>query len=144
MNPTPIDAAKARARALRAALAEAGTPVSHAQALELVAKQEGARNWNALHARLTRLNGAPLPLRLEGRVEGEYLGQPFTGVITRLARIGEGHQVTIRFDRPVDVVRFESFSNLRSVVSGTLDAEGRSMRATSDGVPHLIVRALPE
>ena len=144
MSMTSIDEAKARARALRAALAEAGTAISHAQALELVAKQEGARDWNTLHARLTRSNGAPLPLRLDGRVEGQYLGQPFTGRITRLARMGEGHSVTIKLDQAVDVVRFESFSNLRSVITGTLDAEGRSPRVTSDGVPQLIVRALPD
>ncbi|MEM7488729.1 MAG: glyoxalase superfamily protein [Pseudomonadota bacterium] len=51
-----VEWAKARARTLRAALAEMGHGVAHGQALDLVARQEGVRDWNALAARL-----APLP-----------------------------------------------------------------------------------
>src|SRR5690606_31658729 len=47
-----IDNAKAQAKALRAALQAQGTAISHAQALELIARQHGARDWNTLHARL--------------------------------------------------------------------------------------------
>ena len=47
-----IEEAKAQAKALRAALLAQGTAISHAQALELIARQQGARDWNTLHARL--------------------------------------------------------------------------------------------
>ena len=40
------DQAKARARELRAELAAAGTPISHSEALECVAKELGYRDWN--------------------------------------------------------------------------------------------------
>ncbi|RJL19083.1 glyoxalase superfamily protein [Paracoccus siganidrum] len=43
---------KAMAKALRAALAEHGTAITHAEALELVARQLGFGNWNILAARI--------------------------------------------------------------------------------------------
>ena len=46
------DQAKARARELRAELAAAGTPISHSEALECVAKELGYRDWNTASARL--------------------------------------------------------------------------------------------
>ena len=46
--PEPRD--KAMARHLRAALADRGVTVSHAEALELVARQLGMRDWNTLAA----------------------------------------------------------------------------------------------
>lgn len=42
--------AKHMARLLRASLAERDVPVSHADALELVARQHGARDWNTFSA----------------------------------------------------------------------------------------------
>lgn len=44
--------AKLMAKALRRALAERGTDVSHAEALELVARQFGYTDWNVLAARI--------------------------------------------------------------------------------------------
>lgn len=140
MSLRDLDAAKARARTLRAALAEAGTPVSHARALELVAQEEGARDWNTLHARLSR----PPELSMGGRVEGAYLGQPFTGRVTELTELDAGHRLVLRLDKPVDTVRFASFSNLRQVIRGTIGPEGESAERTSDGVPQLVVRAVRE
>lgn len=135
-----LDEAKAQAKALRAALLAQGTAISHAQALELIARQQGARDWNTLHARLAQRN-APAALALNDRVRGRYLGQPFTGQITGLSGPASHRQISIRFDRPVDVVRFKSFSNLRHQIRATIDEHGRSHRHTSDGEPQLIVEA---
>lgn len=135
--PTLSDA-KAQAKALRAALAARGQAISHAQALELVAQQHGARDWNTLHARLEQRN-APPDLGLGDRVRGLYLGQAFTGQIVALAGAGDHRQIEIRLDQPIDTVRFESFSNLRRQIRGTIDGAGRSPRKTSDGAPQLIV-----
>lgn len=44
---------KQMAKALRTALAEHGTDITHSQALEIVARQHGAKDWNTLSARLT-------------------------------------------------------------------------------------------
>lgn len=135
-----IDEAKAQAKALRAALLAQGTAISHSQALELVARQQGARDWNTLHARLA-LRNAPAELALNDRVRGHYLGQPFTGQVIGLSGPASHRRISIRFDTPVDVVRFESFSNLRRQVTATIDEHSRAHRRTSEGAPQLIVEA---
>lgn len=141
MTQPTLDAAKAQAKALRAALAAQGTAISHSQALELVAKQHGARDWNTLHARLGQRN-APPELALGDRVRGSYLGQPITGEIVAISGPLEHRQVEIHLDQPVDTVTFASFSNWRRRIRGTLDITGRSPRKTSDGQPHLIVEKM--
>lgn len=152
-EPAALTSARAQARALREALAARGTPVSHSQALELVAHQHGARDWNTLHARLAaaevpppatpaKAPASPSSFGLRQRVRGRYLGQPFRGEIIALSRVGPGRtRVTVRFDEAVDVVRFESFSALRRQVTATLDGQGCSASATSDGTPHMVLRA---
>lgn len=142
MTQPSLDTVKAQAKALRQALRARGTVVSHAQALELIARQHGARDWNTLHARLTQRN-APPELALGDRVAGSYLGQAYTGEITALSGPAGHRQVEIKVDQPVDTVRFESFSNWRRRIRGTLDQDGRSRRKTSDGAPQLIVEKAP-
>lgn len=139
MTLPSLDTIKTQARALRKALEAAGRPVSHSQALELIARQHGARDWNTLRARLTQRN-APPELALGDRVTGHYLGQPFSGRIIALSGPASHRQLSITLDSPIDTVRFESFSNWRTQIRGTVDAEGRSPRKTSDGVPQLIVQ----
>lgn len=56
------EAAKAKARTLRKGLGEMGQRIKHAQALELVARLEGAKNWselNALQVRASTTTPAP-------------------------------------------------------------------------------------
>jgi hypothetical protein len=139
---TPItnrDQAKARARELRAELAAGGTPISHAEGLERVAAELGYRDWNTASARLS--NEPEVPLQVGDLVAGRYLKQPFTGRVLGVREVGGGaaFEVTIRFDAPVDVVEFESFSNLRKQVSVTVSAAGVSAFRTSDGAPHMVV-----
>lgn len=131
--------AKAQAKALRAALRGQGRAVSHAQALEMIARQNGARDWNTLHARLSP-GPAPRELAPGGRVCGHYLGQPFAGRIVGLSGPASHRQIEIRFDAPVDVVRFQSFSNLRRQIRAVIGPDGRSHDRTSDGLHQLVVR----
>lgn len=140
MTVRTIEEAKAHAKSLRRGLAEDGTVLSHAQALELVARQNGARDWNTLSARLAKSDSAPL--HCQQRVQGRYLGQAFKGEITALSCSGSHYSVTVRFDEPVDTVTFDSFSNMRRVVRGVVDLKGYSVRKTSNGTPHLILSAL--
>ncbi len=130
--------AKAQAKALRTALQAGGNAVSHAQALELVARQHGAKDWNTLYARLS-LRNAPPELAYGDRVRGRFLGQPFAGLVIGLSGPASHREIEIRFDHPVDVVQFESFSNLRSRVRSVIDEMGQSHRRTSDGMPQLTV-----
>ncbi len=137
-NIAPVAELKEQAKRLRKRLQDAGVKLSHSEALELLAHQLGARDWNTLHA----MAGNRVQLRVGDRVEGRYLGQPFTAEIRGLTMIGDGghRRVTLQFDVPVDVVRFDSFSSLRQRVTGEIGWDGRSTRHTSDGEPQLIVR----
>lgn len=130
--------AKARARALRAALAAQGTDVSHSQALELIAQRHGYRDWNTFRA---RLDTAPARALHPGdRVTGQYLSQPFAATIRAVETLHPGWvRVTLDLDEAVDVVTFDSFSNFRKRITGVIGPEGRSREATSDGKSHLIL-----
>lgn len=128
---------KAEARQLRQLTHKQGQPITHANALEHIARQYGFRDWNTLHARASNMP----ELQLGMQVTGRYLGQSFTGEIRGLAACGpQGHQrITLHFDAPVDVVTFDSFSNYRSRVSAVITADGCSASRTSNGQPQLVV-----
>lgn len=134
----PLADLKDQAKRLRNRLRGSGVQVSHSEALELIAHQHGARDWNTLHA---KAGNAPPPPRLGERVTGHYLGQPFTGYVKGLSGVGQGDQyrITLHFDAPVDVVTFNSFSSFRQRVTGVIGRDGRSVLKTSDGVAQLIV-----
>lgn len=131
---------KTQARRLRGQLAETGTDISHGQALDLVARQHGARDWNTLRALAVKSASTP-PLGVGDRVQGRYLGQPFTGHVHGLSQTARApfRRITLHFDTPVDVVRFDSFSAFRQRVSGTIGRDGVSPQKTSNGEPQLIV-----
>ncbi|MFW8593952.1 glyoxalase superfamily protein [Cribrihabitans neustonicus] len=131
---------KTEARLLRREAAKNGPPIPHATALERIAHYYGYRDWNTLRARASRTPGFQIGMRVEGR----YLGQRFTGEILSLSALGcQGHRrITLKFDSPVDVVRFGSFSNLRQRVSATIDGSGRSPQKASGGIPHLLIDTL--
>ncbi|OIQ45341.1 MAG: hypothetical protein BM558_04205 [Roseobacter sp. MedPE-SW] len=139
-NVPSTDALKLQAKRLRQQLHSSGVAVGHSKSLELVAQQYGARDWNTLQARASNR----LQLQVGDRVRGRYLGQVFKGEIRGLSLRGDGEhrQITLHFDTPVDVVRFESFSALRQRVTGVIGWDGCSAQKTSDGVPQLIVEGL--
>ena len=139
-NVPSTDALKLQAKRLRQQLHSSGVAVGHSKSLELVAQQYGARDWNTLQARASNR----LQLQVGDRVRGRYLGQVFKGEIRGLSLRGDGEhrQITLHFDTPVDVVRFESFSALRQRVTGVIGWDGCSAQRTSDGVPQLIVEGL--
>ncbi|MDF1792990.1 MAG: glyoxalase superfamily protein [Thalassobaculaceae bacterium] len=143
-NIHTLDQAKARAREIRAEFAAAGSPIGHAAALEKVAGELGHRSWNALSARLT--NQPEVPLQVGDRVAGRYLGQGFDARVLAVRSLSEGSAmaITLKFDQPVDVVTFDSFSFFRNRVTATISPGGTSFAKTGDGVPHLIVARLDE
>ncbi|MBE3636911.1 glyoxalase superfamily protein [Mangrovicoccus algicola] len=133
-----LDALKSEARALRADAAARGRPVTQSAALEQVARRHGARDWNTAAA-LARRNAPETPVLVGQRVRGRFLGQPFAGEVLGLERQGSHWKVSLRFDAPVDVVEFDSFSNFRRQVSAVIGADGVSPARRSDGVPHLVL-----
>lgn len=133
---------KTEARTWRAAQAGEGNPVTHSQALEMVSRFHGFRDWNTANAVLPDTR-APL-FAVGQRVEGTYLKQAFEGTIIGVAALSTSDlfRLTIQFDEPVDVVTFESFSAFRHRVDVTVNREGISPSRTSDGESHMTMRAV--
>lgn len=133
-----IEQLKTQAKALRAAMAQDGDAISHAQALELVARSHGYRDWNTVYA---AAGNAPRPPVQVGQIiEGRYLNQRFMADVLGVEVLSDGrYRVTLDLDKAIDVVTFDSFSNFRKRVVKVVDAAGRSPDRTSDGVPHLVL-----
>ena len=133
-----IETLKQQARRLRAALEADGRPVGHGRSLELLARQHGYRDWNTLHA---AIGSRPprSPVATGARVQGLYLGQPFRGEVIGVMNLASPgrFRVTLQFDEPVDVVKFDSFSAHRQRVTCVVDQSGTSAAFTSDGKPHM-------
>ncbi|MCB2101858.1 MAG: hypothetical protein KDE22_13365, partial [Rhodobacterales bacterium] len=113
--------------------------LTHARALEAVARRHGFKDWNTARARAS--NQPVCPVDIGERVAGRYLKQPFEGtVIGLLALTRPGtYQVTVQLDDPVDVVTFDSFSNFRHRVTCVVDEHGTALAHTSDGQPHMVL-----
>lgn len=131
-----IAEAKAQARRLRDRLRAEGTEIAHAKSLELLAQQHGFRDWNTFHAAIG--NRPPEGFTPGGRVRGRYLGQAFEATVIGVEMPRPGwYRLDLDLDEAVDVVTFDSFSNFRKRIRGTIGPSGVSRERTSDGVPHL-------
>ncbi|WP_019961581.1 glyoxalase superfamily protein [Woodsholea maritima] len=132
---SPLDAAKQAARDLRQALSDAGTTISHSQALEVLAKNHGFADWNTYCAALKAQERA---WAKGDRVKGQYLGQDFIATIHTAIEVEPGwYQIALDLDQAVDVVTFESFSAFRKRVQGLIGPKGHSKSHTSNGKPVL-------
>ncbi|MEQ8333999.1 glyoxalase superfamily protein [Nisaea sp.] len=135
-----IEDLKYSAGELRRDLAAQGITLSHSQSLERIAHDMGFKDWNNLSAAAGRPKDRS-PVTQGDRVTGRYLGQPFTATVldVRAAEMHARFRVTLHFDKPVDVVSFESFSSFRQRVSCTMTPEGRTPQKTSNGEPQLVL-----
>lgn len=134
-----INDLKGEAITLRQDYARRGHPLSHSQALELIAKHHGFRDWNAARASAAHTIKMVKPIPGQS-VRGEYLGQAFRGQIKAVQLVGATHlRVSIHLENAVDVVKFSSFSSWRKRISGTLASDGVSPERCSDNTPHLVV-----
>jgi hypothetical protein len=134
---------KVQARRLREALASDGVSISHGRALELVARQQGLRDWNTLSA-AAGASSAPAestspagreggaPFAVGERVEGTFNGKPAQGHVFGIEQTIKPDlwRATIAFDPPVDVVTSPLFSSLRRRITMVIGADGRSRRLT--------------
>ena len=139
MNAVSITRSQAKARARQIRAQQAGK-ITLAAALEQVAKDLGFKNWNVASARLS--NEPDTPWQVGDRVTGQYLKCAFKGRIHAVRELqgGQGYELTLHFDEPVDVVEWESFSALRQRVHILVSHDGVSWNKTSDGVPHIILQ----
>lgn len=125
---------KTHAKRLREALAADGIAVPHGKALELVARMNGARDWNTLAAQAEPTNPGTsgAPFSVGQRVEGTFNGTPAQGRVIGMAETikPELWRVTVAFDPPVDVVTSKLFSSERRRIEMVIGADGRSRRLT--------------
>ena len=133
--PSLIEA-KAEAKALRKRLAAEGNELGHSQALEQVAQNHGFSDWNVFRAAVE--SHRPNVWNAGDRVTGRYLSQPFKATVRNSEHLRAGwFRLVLDLDEAVDVVRFESFSNLRKQIRVEVGPKGHAKERTSDGVPHV-------
>ena len=89
---------------LREELAAARTAVSHAQALELIARQHGFRDRNALHVSVR--DRPPGGCNVGRRVTGRHLSQEVTASVPYAEQLRPGW-LRIDLDAAVDLVRYD-------------------------------------
>ena len=128
---------KAQAKRLASVLSQEGNRVPLSRAYEVLAQSAGFADWNTFSAHLAKADTAGW--RLGDRVRGRYIGQPFAGRVHGLRRKGNLTEIEIQADAPVNVSRSALFSAPRQRLRATIGADGRSVTATSDGVPHLML-----
>ena len=128
---------KSEAKALREQRTKAGTPLTHGQALEHVARAHGFRDWNTARAALP--DRVAVPFQVGMRVRGFYLEQPFTGLLigVQLAHNMQAYTVTIQFDEPVNVTPTFMFAAYRQRVTATVDIRGISPALRGNGQPQM-------
>ncbi|TLP48428.1 hypothetical protein FDK21_01855 [Cohaesibacter sp. CAU 1516] len=137
-KPASIDAAKKQAKLLRNKLADDGTAISHSKSLELIAQQYGFRDWNSLFADYG--NRPKRDWQVGDIVSGHYLSQPFRAEILSVTRMGDGwFRLTFKFDEPVDIITFESWSAFRQRTTQVIGPDGMTREKTSDGRPHMVL-----
>lgn len=133
-----IEEMKAAAKALRAQTPD-HVALSHCKALDIIARRFGFANWQTARAR-ARTIGSITDMRIGARVSGRYLGIAFTGELRQLTKLGkDAFQVSIQCQKPIDVIRFQSFSSLRRRINATIDRHGVSFAVLSSGEPQLIL-----
>ena len=127
---------KTHAKRLRDALAAEGVSLSHGKALDIVARQNGARDWNTLSASANdktapEAPSAP-PFAVGDHVEGAFNGSPASGRIIGLAETIKPDlwRVTVKFSPAVDASTSENFRAERTRVEMVVGADGRSRRLT--------------
>jgi Glyoxalase superfamily protein len=124
MTKEPSSDYKTHARRLRDALADDGIAVSHTKALELVARQNGARNWNTLAARPSA--DAGVPFTVGQKVSGTFNGTPDLEETIK----PDLWRVTVAFNPPVNASTSAHFAAERRRVEMVVGADGRSRRLT--------------
>ena len=109
-------------------------------ALEEIARRHGYRDWNTASAAMPER--AVSPVQVGQRVKGTYMGKPFIGLVIGMQLTPPHFQVTVKFDQPVNVSKFESMVHNRQRVTTTVDVRGVSVSFTSDGEPHMRLQRL--
>ena len=140
-----IEQIKDQAKTFRAAQSDKGVNLSHSQALEMISQSIGFKDWNTLRAAADSQQSG-FCYKLGQRVEGRYLSTPFAGELVSVNAMDDSQltRVRIKFDQPIDVVKFDSFSNFRRQVSCSLTKEGVTKEKTSNGLPQMVLLTMDD
>jgi hypothetical protein len=130
---------KAEAKTLREERAQSVQPVTHAAALEEVARNHGYRDWNTARAALP--DRVVVPFQVGMRVKGYYLERPFRGLLigVKLLSNMQNYTVTVLFDDPVNVTPNFMFAAHRHRVTATIDVHGVTPALRGNGQPQMQV-----
>lgn len=128
---------KSQAKRLRTYLATKNIEINHSGSLEALAAQHGYRDWNTLSAHCGETDWP----EIGERVEGTYLSHNFTGTV-RSVHITKNEGIRryhFQFDKPIDVVASDKFTNFRSRVSADLNSDLQSVdiKWAPDDILHL-------
>ena len=142
LDTPSIQTLKSEAKALREERARDGAPINHGQALEEISRRHGYRDWNTASATLPER--VAIPVQVGQRVKGTYLSRPFAGLVVAMKLLADmqHYEVTVKFDKPVNVSKFASMVHNRQRVTATVGLNGVSLAHTSDGEPHMRVGRL--
>lgn len=128
-----IKTMKSRARRLRAT-----TPMAHSAALETLAHQCRAKDWNTYVAQAARARTVD-GLCAGDRVAGRYLGHEFEAEILELVTsyMGDTHRIALHLDAAIDVVTSQHFNNFRRRIQMEINDDGCSAARISNGTLQL-------
>lgn len=131
---------KLQAKRLRQILAEQGTPLSHSQSLEIIAKQWGYSDWNTLNA-ILKTPDSPENLTIGDIVTGYYMGEPVEAEVLRVQTLGHGDafNLTLKLDKRVDVINSEGEMSSKKKVRCTVGVTGKTVQKMADGTPHFVL-----
>lgn len=112
---------KTQAKRLRNFLATKNIDLNHSASLEALAAQHGHRDWNTL---LAKCDDVIWP-SVGDRVKGTYLGHAFNGTVrsVHITKNDGIRRYQFQFNKAVDVVKSDKFSNFRKRVSADLNSE---------------------
>lgn len=136
----PLGTLKQQAKFMRTDLTEDGISVTHSKSLEILAHQYWFIDWNGLYAAAQK-NSIFTTLRVGQTINGVYLGQKFVGEVIGLQKLAASgrYRLSLQLDEPIDVVTFDSFSNMRRRIVCRVDEGGISTEKTSDGQPQMVL-----
>lgn len=133
-----LEVVKRHAKRLRAALEETTVTLSHAESLEMIARQWGFSDWNTLCAMIKKQN-SPSRLKIGDDISGEYLGQVFHAMIVDLVPLAdeEIYIITLAFDKPLTVSNAHTNENLQNRITCTIGPGGKTVEKQACGAPVL-------
>lgn len=114
---------------------------SSANLLARSRSRENSSHSDESQSRINKVRPTLATLKLGDRVKGVFMGQRFQGHLVSIVPLAasQNYHVGIQLNEAIDVVTFESFSNLRRRLNCIVEKDGISKANTSNKQPHLVL-----